>query len=120
MFYTSAEVFPRDDRVARRLGKIADILFRYSRKDFNLRIGERQVRYTDSPEFVAVFDAPKTVRRLLLRPRSYKAGEAFVSQRLDIQGDLLAGLRTKNILTERSTTLRRTEKLKLLFHLLRI
>ena len=59
MFYTSAEVLPQGDKTAQRLGEIADILFRYSRKDFNLRVGEREVRYTDAPRFVVVIDSPR-------------------------------------------------------------
>lgn len=120
MFYTSAEVLPREDKVAQRLGRIADILFRASRKDFNLRIGDREIRYTDNPRFVIGFDRPATIRRLLLRPNSYAAAEAFVDGHLDIEGDLLAGLRTKNALAERAETMRTGDKLKLLFHLSRI
>ncbi|MFP4559971.1 MAG: hypothetical protein ACLFRB_05910 [Thiohalorhabdus sp.] len=120
MFYTAAEVLPQQDKVARRLGTIADILFRRSRKDFNIRVGERELRYTDSPRFVIVFDSPRTVRRLILRPNEYRAAEAFVDKHLDIEGDLIAGLKTKNALIERAPTLRLGEKLKILFTLLRI
>ena len=120
MFYTSAEVSPQDDKVAHRLGKIADLLFRRCRKDFNIRVGEREVLYTDNPDFTAVVDSPKTVRKLLLRPQPYAAGEAFLDKRVDIEGDLLAGLRARNLLSERPPDLRRSEKLKLLFNLLRI
>jgi cyclopropane-fatty-acyl-phospholipid synthase len=117
MFYTSAEVLPREDKVAQRLGEISDILFRHSRKDFNLRVGEREIRYTDSPRFVVVVDQPRTIRRLLLRPNQYAAAEAFVDRHFDIEGNLIEGLRTKNALAERAATLRTGEKLKLLTHL---
>ncbi|HKJ71314.1 MAG TPA: hypothetical protein VKA55_06140 [Gammaproteobacteria bacterium] len=120
MFYTSAEVLPSGDKVAQRLGAISDILFRHSRKDFNLRVGERELRYTDAPRFVVVVDRPRTLRRLLLRPNEYAAAEAFVDGRFDIEGDLIEGLKTKNDLAERASTLRLGDKLKLLFNLLRI
>lgn len=114
MFYTSAEVLPPEDRTARRLGSIADILFRYSRKDFNIRVGDRELRYTNNPRFVVRIDSPRTIRRLLLRANQYAAAEAFVEGEWDIEGDLLEGLRTKNDLAERAETLRTGEKLKLL------
>jgi len=115
MFYTSAEILPGEDKTARRLGRISDILFRYSRKDFNIRVGDRELRYTDSPRFVVVVDRPRTIRRLLLRPNQYAAAEAFVDQHFDIEGDLIEGLKAKNALAERAPTLRIGEKLKLLF-----
>jgi len=117
MFYTSAEVLPQGDKTAQRLGEIADILFRYSRKDFNLRVGEREIRYTDSPRFVVVVDSPRTIRRLLMRGNEYAAAEAFVDRHLDIEGDLIAGLKTKNALAERAATLGPGQKFKLLIHL---
>lgn len=120
MFYTAAEVAPADDRVAQRIGKIADNLFQYSRKDFNIRIGEREIRYTDKPQFVLVIASPKTLRRLLLRADAYKAADAYVDGEWDIEGDLLTGLRTKNTLYERAQNLRLRDKLKLFFQLLRI
>jgi hypothetical protein len=117
MFYTSAEVFPPEDKTARRLGGVADILFRSSRKDFNIRVGEVELRYTDSPRFWLVVDRPATLRRLLLRPNQYAAAEAFVDGKLEVEGDLLEGLRTKNALAERAATLRVGDKLKLAFTL---
>jgi hypothetical protein len=120
MFYTSAEVVPADDPVARRIGKVADSLFQYSRKDFNLRVGEREIRYTDRPQFVVVVQSPKVLRRLLIRANAYQAADAFVDGEWDIEGDLLAGLRTKNTLYQRAESLRLRDKLKLFFQLLRI
>ncbi|MFA9461116.1 hypothetical protein [Thiohalorhabdus methylotrophus] len=120
MFYTAADVFPQEDKIARRLGAIADILFRHSRKDFNIRVGDRELRYTDRPQFVIIFDSPGSVRRLLLRHNEYLAAEAFVNQQMDIEGDLIAGLKAKNTLIERARTLRLGEKLKILFILLRL
>jgi len=120
MFYTSAEVSPADDPVARRIGKIADSLFQYSRKDFNLRVGEREISYTDKPQFVIVVESPKVLRRLLLRADAYRAADAYVDGRWDIEGDLLAGRRTKNTLYERAQSLRLRDRLKLAFQLLRI
>ncbi|HKJ87689.1 MAG TPA: hypothetical protein VKA48_04190 [Gammaproteobacteria bacterium] len=120
MFYTAADVSPDADKVARRLGTIADILFRHARKDFNIRVGDRELRYTNHPRFVILFDSPRSVRRLLLRHNEYLAAEAFVDKRLDIEGDLIAGLKAKNALIERAPTLRLGEKIKILFNLLRI
>ena len=113
MFYTAAEVLPREDKTAQRLGAVSDRLFRNSRKDFNIRVGDYEIRYTHSPRFVLLVDRPATLRRLLLRPNHYAAAEAFVDRRLDIEGDLLEGLRMKNALAERAATLRAGEKLKL-------
>ncbi|MFB6261799.1 MAG: hypothetical protein ABEJ96_09290 [Thiohalorhabdaceae bacterium] len=114
MFYTSAEILPPEDKTARRLGGIADILFRYSRKDFNIRVGDRELRYTNHPSFVVRIDSPRTIRRLLLRPNQYAAAEAFVAGHWDIEGDFLEGLRTKNALAERAQSLRTRDKVKLL------
>jgi len=120
MFYLSADVHPREDPTAQRLGEIADILFRYSRKDFNLRVGQCRIQYTDHPRFTVVLDSPRTVRRLLLRRNPFLAEDTFVDGALDIEGDLIEGLKVKNDVGERQKTLRFAEKLKLLFHLLRM
>ena len=66
---------------------------------------------------VVVIDSPRTIRRLLMRPNEYTAAEAFVDRHLDIEGDLIPGLKTKNALAERAASLRPGEKLKLLIHL---
>ena len=120
MFYISADVHPREDPTAQRLGQIADILFRYSRKDFNIRVGEREIHYTDQPRFTAVLDSPRTVRRLLLRRSPYTAGDAFVAKALEIEGDLISGLQLKSDLGNRLGTLRAGERLKILINLLRV
>lgn len=120
MFYITAEVAPREDPVARRLGEIADILFRYSRKDFNIRVGEREVRYTAYPSFVIRVDRPTTVRGLLVWPTGNRAARAFVDGRLAVEGDLLESLRTRSALAQRRVPLRLSERLKLWFKLVRI
>ncbi len=120
MLYTSAEVVPPQDPRGQRLGQIADLLFRFARKDFNLRIGGCELRYTADPRFVIVLEGPATVRRLLLRPRPDRIQQAFVTKELDIEGDLLEGLRLKEVLTERSAQLGPMNKLRVLFHLLRL
>ena len=120
MFYISADVRPREDATAQRLGQIADLLFRYSRKDFNIRVGECEIHYTDQPRFTVVVDSPRTVRRLLLRRSPYAAGEAFTAKSLEIEGDLVSGLKTKADLGDRLATLRAGEKLKILLNLIRI
>jgi hypothetical protein len=120
MFYVTAEVVPQKDPVARRLGEIADILFRYSRKDFNIRIGTREIRYTAHPRFVVRVDEPRTVRELLLRPTGHRAVDAFIRGRVAVEGDLLEGLRTRSALHSRPVALRPVERLKLWYHLLRV
>lgn len=120
MFYITAEVAPREDPVARRLGEIADILFRYSRKDFNIQVGEREIRYTAHPCFVVRIDRPATVRRLLARPTGNRAARAFMDGRLAVEGDLLEGLRTRRTLVQRRIPLRLSERLKLWLKLIRI
>jgi hypothetical protein len=120
MFYLSADVHPREDATAQRLGEIADILFRYSRKDFNIRVGQCRIRYTDHPRFTVVLDSPRTVRRLLLRRNPFLAEDTFVGGALDIEGDLIEGFKIKDDVSERQKSLRSAEKLKLLFHLLRM
>lgn len=120
MFYVTAEVVPREDPVARRLGAIADILFRYSRKDFNIRVGEREVRYTAHPRLVVHADHPRTVRHLLVRPTGTRAARAFAAGRLDLEGDLLEGLRSRSTVTDRPVPLRLLERIKLWYQLLRI
>jgi len=120
MLYTSAEVVPPQDPTGQRLGQIADLLFRFARKDFNLRIGSCELRYTDDPRFVIVLEEPSLVRRLLVPPRSDRIQQAFVTKALDIEGDLLEGLRLKEVLTERPAQLGLWDKLRLLFHLLRL
>ncbi len=116
----TAEFAPPEDPIARRIGEIADILFRDSAKEFNLRVGEREVRFTHRPRFEVVLDSPRTLRQLLLRPNEYAIGEAFIDGRFDIQGDLFAGLKAKNTLIKRAETLQLQDKLRILIHLLRI
>lgn len=120
MLYTSAEVVPPQDPTGQRLGQIADLLFRFVRKDFNVRIGDCELRYTADPRFVIVCDQPSTVRRLLLHPHPDRMQRAFIAKELDIEGDLLEGLRLKEVLTERSGQLGLRDKLRLFFHLLRL
>ncbi|HKL78517.1 MAG TPA: hypothetical protein VJ985_09205 [Gammaproteobacteria bacterium] len=120
MFYLSADVHPREDPTAQKLGEVADMLFRYSRKDFNLRVGECRIEYTDNPRFTLVIDTPRTVRRLLLRRSPFATADAFIRKRVDLEGDFIEGLKLKNDLVERGRTLRPAEKLKLFFHLFRM
>ncbi len=78
----------------------------------------KTVCYGEDPLFTLVFNKEDAFKRLLLFPDALTAGEAFIKNEIDIEGDIFAALHLKNHFENLNLTI--AEKVRIFIRLMGI
>lgn len=92
-------------------------IFRDHPRDFNLKLWNGHlIEWTPCPKFTLIFNDKSALKKLLLNGDQFTAGELFINQRLDVEGDIFEAVKLGDHLSQ--LKLGRREKLLLFAQLL--